>query len=773
MLLFSNPLPWQPPHATSPFRRALRRHTGGAASMVLGLALLTSCSGQLEQDPAPPGKVESAGNRPESADGGASVSAPEASSSSGMGDQAPVGGQAPSSDRSADEPRADAGTPDDDGKSTGKNTDTQGSAPDPTNSDRVPPSIDGPQNGEPSAPIVRRLSNQELANTLASLAPVDPQSVMQALPTDSHTHLFDRIGTDQSISTFHLEGYERLAKEVIANLLANQQLDELAGACSDQATPAAHAPRSLTLKGSALALEPAWALCNAGACTGDTAYTLYADEVTATTNQALEAPGNYQLSLDLTPRQAVDVTLKIDGETVETWQIQSGTTTLETRQQLDAGAHLFEYELRFRSAAQTQTHFNQWSLRGPIDASSASDADRSACLKGLVEEFAPRAFRRPLSEGQQQRLMDLAETTWQELDYQASVYSLLHAILESPYTLYHVETGSTEDAPYEVANRLAYALWEAPPDAALLEDARASRLDADRLREHALRLSESPKALRTVQRFFLQWMALNDIDSLTKDPAVLPAFNDTLGIAMRQEFERFIEGVVWEQEAPARELLLADYSWVPPELDAIYHADLSQSGDSVSVEAERAGLLTLPAVLASHAKFDETSPVLRGVFVLRNFLCVDMPPPPATLNITPPPFDPNKTTRERWAAHSSTPGCSGCHDSIDPIGFALEGFDALGQVRTEENGHEIDTRGGAKPLDIGPLELSGSRELGEAIAGSTQWHECLIRQWLNFMRGELHRADDARVQHLTPAPGDDTPLKTLFIEAAIAHALGK
>lgn len=775
MRLFPNPWTWQSREATALERRLLRRSAGNITALVCGLALLTSCSGTLDGEPSPSAPHGNVGSASNPTDGGLVVPASDASAHDAptRPKQQEQGAKSDEGEASADAPAEGTGTPDTgtpgNSKSPGGSAETADTEP----GDRAPASIDEPQSGERQSRLVRRLSNQELANTLASFADIDPQLVMQALPTDSHTHLFDRIARDQSISTFHLEGYERLTKNVIAALLESHQLDQLSAACSDEATPPAYEARSLEMNGSALALEPAWALCNAGACTGDSAYTLYSDEVTATTNQALEAPGTYQITLDLQPRQAVEVALKIDGESVQTWQLQAGATTLESSQQLDAGAHLFEYELRFRSAAQTQTHFTRWSLRGPIQTSSVSDAEQSACLTGLIEDFAPRAFRRPLSVEQQQRLATLAEETRKDLGYQASVYSLLHAILESPYALYHVETGAKESKPFEIANRLAYALWEAPPDQALLEDARAARLDEARVREHAQRLSQSPQALRTAQRFFLQWMALKDLASLTKDPAVLPAFNDNLGSAMRQEFERFIEGVVWEREAPARELLLADYSWVPEQLAVIYSNGVAATSELVTVEPERAGLLTLPAVLATHAKFDETSPVLRGVFVLRNFLCVNMPPPPATLDITPPPFDANKTTRERWAAHSSTPGCAGCHDSIDPIGFALEGFDALGQVRTEENGHEIDTRGGAVPLGIGPLELSGARELGEAIAESSEWHECLTRQWLNFMRGSLHQSNDALVQRLTPAPNDDIPLKTMFIEAAIAHALGE
>jgi hypothetical protein len=140
-------------------------------------------------------------------------------------------------------------------------------------------------------------------------------------------------------------------------------------------------------------------------------------------------------------------------------------------------------------------------------------------------------------------------------------------------------------------------------------------------------------------------------------------------------------------------------------------------------------------LLSATSKFSETSPVLRGVYVLERLLCQELVPPPADLDITPPELDDEMTTRERWEAHSSDPACSGCHAAFDPIGFTLEGFDAIGRTRSEENGIPVDTSGGV-PL-LGLVDLSGGREVADAVAGSAELRHCLARQWVRFGTGHL------------------------------------
>src|SRR5690606_33170987 len=143
----------------------------------------------------------------------------------------------------------------------------------------------------------------------------------------------------------------------------------------------------------------------------------------------------------------------------------------------------------------------------------------------------------------------------------------------------------------------------------------------------------------------------------------------------------------------------ADHTWVDAVAASLY--GLAVSGDQqvrVDLPPERRGFLTLPGLLTVTSKFTQTSPVHRGAFVIRDLLCGKLANPPDDLDITPPAFDPSLTTRERWAAHSADPACSSCHVRIDPVGFALEEFDAMGRHRTTENGKPVDAAGGLPDL---------------------------------------------------------------------------
>ena len=141
------------------------------------------------------------------------------------------------------------------------------------------------------------------------------------------------------------------------------------------------------------------------------------------------------------------------------------------------------------------------------------------------------------------------------------------------------------------------------------------------------------------------------------------------------------------------------------------------------------------------APFDGTSPVQRGVFVLDRLLCDELPPPPVELNVAPPIPDPGLTTRERWAAHSDDPQCAECHQYIDPVGFAFEGFDGIGRFRTFENGQPIDTTSGIPSIGISDGELAGLLDLTTALSTSPAVRRCFAKHWLRSSLGR--RVDES------------------------------
>ncbi|HET6583623.1 MAG TPA: DUF1588 domain-containing protein, partial [Nannocystaceae bacterium] len=204
----------------------------------------------------------------------------------------------------------------------------------------------------------------------------------------------------------------------------------------------------------------------------------------------------------------------------------------------------------------------------------------------------------------------------------------------------------------------------------------------------------------------------------------------------------FVRELLFVERAPLATLLSADYSWPDPRSAALYGLAPPAEQTRMQLPEERAGILTQPSVLAVTSTFDTTSPVRRGVFVLENVLCQELPPPPPGLMISPPPPDPNATTRERWEQHSSDELCAGCHSMIDPIGFTLEEFDAIGQHRTEENGRAVDPTGGAPAIGAADGTLVGGAALARAVAESPAAVSCFARQWLRFTLGRLETDTD-------------------------------
>jgi hypothetical protein len=190
----------------------------------------------------------------------------------------------------------------------------------------------------------------------------------------------------------------------------------------------------------------------------------------------------------------------------------------------------------------------------------------------------------------------------------------------------------------------------------------------------------------------------------------------------------------WNEDATLYTFLTSTKFWPNPETDYLYSMNLNETREA-TFPSHRAGVLSLPAVLAAHSAFNESNPVKRAHFVLERLVCSELPPP--SFVVAPPPPDTTLTTRERWRAHSEQPECASCHKLMDPIGFALEGFDAMGQYRTEENGNPVDDRGGLPAVGYEDGSVKGGVELAKAIAESEASAVCFADHWLRFVLGRL------------------------------------
>jgi hypothetical protein len=345
--------------------------------------------------------------------------------------------------------------------------------------------------------------------------------------------------------------------------------------------------------------------------------------------------------------------------------------------------------------------------------------DASACATQLLGDFARRAYRRPASAQELSEIVGVYEAARGASDAPTALTRAVSVILQSPDFLYATELGSPDFSgkvvtllPHELATQLSLVLTGMPPDAELSAAAESGALGSPSGREaQARRLLQTPGARTVWGTFAREWFELAEIEKLEKDVTAFPNWKSARAGIVDQAQSFFTQRVV-EQNASFADLL-------------------------------NAGLLTQPAFLAAHAQSLDDSPIQRGHFVRTRMLCQDIPPPPPTLQVTLPPPDPTLTTRQRVAAHTASDTCQGCHALMNPIGFAFEGFDAMGQPRATDNGQPVDTSGQLTGTDVDGT-FRGPEELAAKLAQSASARECFARQWFQFASGMPIGTEPAR-----------------------------
>jgi mono/diheme cytochrome c family protein len=345
----------------------------------------------------------------------------------------------------------------------------------------------------------------------------------------------------------------------------------------------------------------------------------------------------------------------------------------------------------------------------PLPAASAPQAEREARARQILTPLLRRAFRRPITDQDLRRpLQFFREGAAGGAGFEAGIENALAAILVSPRFLLRTEEDpasppgkAVQLSDLELASRLSFFLWSSIPDDALIEAAVRGDLRRPALRERQVRrMLADPRAGSLVTNFASQWLQLRKLDSITPDARLFPNFDDNLRQALRRETELFVESVLREDRSVA-DLLCADYSFINERLARHYgvpHVQgsrfrrVSFAGDP---QRQRGGLLRQGSILTITSYATRTSPVIRGHFILANIVGEPTPPPPPDA----PPLDENTVSaglpmRERLAAHRDSPACARCHRIMDPVGFSLENFDAVGRWRAAEDQRPIDATGG-------------------------------------------------------------------------------
>jgi hypothetical protein len=315
--------------------------------------------------------------------------------------------------------------------------------------------------------------------------------------------------------------------------------------------------------------------------------------------------------------------------------------------------------------------------------------------------------------------------------------------LKSPRFLYR-EAGAGEPDSYDLASRLSFGLWDSIPDEALLKAAALSELSTrPMVTKEAERMLADPRAKAKLRDFFFQWLKVDQHPDLAKDAKRFPEFDPAVASDLRTSLELSLDDVIWSSRSDFRELFTANKVYLNGRLAKVYGVDLPANAPFQPVAldpAERSGILTHPYLLASLAYLDTSSPIHRGVLIARNMLGRTLQPPPEAFTPLPAEAHPNMTTRQRVSLQTKPGACAGCHDLINPLGFTLEKFDAIGRFRVKENAQPVDTAGNYQPLVGKPVKFSGARDLSGFLAGSEEAQAAFVEKLFQHLVKQPVRA---------------------------------
>jgi mono/diheme cytochrome c family protein len=564
-------------------------------------------------------------------------------------------------------------------------------------------------------PLLRRLTRTEYRNAIRDLLALEalPQEMDYELllPADNATSGFDNIAELLFVSPATMERYLEAARK-ISRL-----------AIGDMAAPEMVNIHRMSPEHSQEERDPALPPGTRGGLQVPGYFPLDADYV-VDVELAGRARDPHQLEVTVDGTRAALVAIGGRG---------AGEATV-FRLPLEAGPHrigvtflerneaLAEATLRPRMRSRgTQPAIASMTIRGPYDAVGPGNtparervfictpeerAEDLECARDILSSLVRNAYRRPATEADLADLLPFY-AEGRETSFDLGIQKALERLLVSPQFLFRIERErpGPDGAAYplsdlELATRLSFFLWSSLPDAELLDRAEAGELgDPDVLDAQVRRMLADPKADALVENFASQWLFLGDVDLKEPDPLLFRHFDDTLREAFRRETELFVSSI-FREDRSVRELLDADYTFLNERLAAHYEIPGVRGSHfrrvTLPPDSHRGGLLGQGSILMLTSYSTRTSPVLRGKYVLDNLLAAPPPPPPPDVPaLTTGSGDSGGTLtiREAMVRHRENPACALCHASMDPIGVALENFDAIGRWRDTEGGAAVDASG--------------------------------------------------------------------------------
>lgn len=376
-------------------------------------------------------------------------------------------------------------------------------------------------------------------------------------------------------------------------------------------------------------------------------------------------------------------------------------------------------------------------------------------MRDLIRDMGKWVLRGPLEEHEVVLYRGVSTTVASAGgDFAEAVGMVLEAMLQSPKFIYRIENQVGDGTwwpvdEYELANRISYIVWGAPPDDELLQAAEQGDLSyPETLQPHLDRMMKDPRAKQRSDEFVIQWLNLDRLRDLQPNREKFPQWSQNLADDMRAETLEFFRDVVWKKRAPLANLLNAQFSYMTPQL--AQHYGITPQGDDfirydLTEIPSRGGLLTHGSVLTIGG--DNASMVTRGLFVLNDLLFSEVGDPPPGLDTTPVPTSPGKTHRAIAIERVKSESCGGCHSRFEPLAYGLEKFDGLGAFHErDEHGNRLREDGEILfPGDANPMPYQTAAELMKLLAESKRVNQCLIRKVTQFAIGRPLVASDARI----------------------------
>jgi uncharacterized protein DUF1588/uncharacterized protein DUF1592/uncharacterized protein DUF1595/uncharacterized protein DUF1585/uncharacterized protein DUF1587 len=397
---------------------------------------------------------------------------------------------------------------------------------------------------------------------------------------------------------------------------------------------------------------------------------------------------------------------------------------------------------------------------GGIAAYATCTDPTSACREGFVRQLGRLLYRRPLTAGDVQNLLPLFDAAGTGANaFESGARLVLEAMLQSPHFLYRLErldsvdpkTGQTAPTPFEIATRLSYLAWLSAPTPGLLDAAQRGDLSVDASFLSTVDgLLADPHARRGFEGYAQDWMQLYRLDARTPTPQL--GVPQALLTEMKEETLRFLDRVALTEGRDLTRLFTDKKTELGPALAGVYGVNPPAQGFAtydLANDPNRIGILTEPGFLILLAAPERATIVNRGLMVLRVFLCAEVPAPPAGAAAQIQSVPANLTDRDRFALHTTSPACKGCHDTFDPLGYPFEPYDLAGRFRTTDEYGNVLRSDGQVTLDGTAQAYKNTAEFAALLAQSADVQRCFVSKLFQYGLGRsLQGADKPAIDDL-------------------------